>query len=668
MSSPAPLPSTSPARAQRRLGRLVRRLLLEPAGDPLEPLAPAFRRQAPAVERWLEGTLPETLAALEPALAARVASDLATFLARHFPGPGPWERRGLGGADGACEPVRLRWEGEGCLRLDEGPGGLRGLVHLDLAGALAAALERFVREALFEPAALREPAAAAALGDRIAALGELAAPLFQALGALEAVRLTVARGPRGITRARWCFTLERLAPEARARALASPAQRAAWSALLEVARDEEPSPTLPVDSSLFAPGDAAALLEGLGDLEAARDGVLVLGDNGPALRLLARRFAGAVQCAYLDPPFNTASAAWAYPDREERASWLSFMDERLRLCRALLREDGTLYAHIDQHEKERLRLVLDRHLHYVAEVIWRIGWVSGFKTRANKFIRNHDTIYQYGRSPRPLFVKHYLPYPEGYRRRDGKPPTGAGIPLEDTWNCSAADRLDSIQIMSFSREKVGRGDLTQKGEALLARMLRASSRPGDWVLDPFLGSGSGCATAHKLGRRWLGIERGAALEEVAFPRLLRVLFGEPYGISREVGWRGGGAFERLDLEPASSALARALGEGATAPLDPVASLAWLAGLRLRRCFPCGEGALWAGTDAAGAGVLLAAPGCAADADRARVAIAASGATEGAAYVFAGAELALPPVGWTRRCGEAALAALLSASGGEPAPR
>lgn len=69
-----------------------------------------------------------------------------------------------------------------------------------------------------------------------------------------------------------------------------------------------------------------------------------------------------VRCAYLDPPFNTASSAFAYRDRRPRAAWLCFMEERVEQVRALLTPDGTLYAHIDQHEKERLRLLLDRHL------------------------------------------------------------------------------------------------------------------------------------------------------------------------------------------------------------------------------------------------------------------------------------------------------------------
>ena len=70
-----------------------------------------------------------------------------------------------------------------------------------------------------------------------------------------------------------------------------------------------------------------------------------------------------------------------------------------------------------------------------------------------------------------------------------------------------------------------------------------TTEPGDWVLDPFLGSGTTAAVAHKMGRRWIGIERGAQLETMCLPRLGRVVRGEdPAGITRARGWRGGGGF------------------------------------------------------------------------------------------------------------------------------
>ena len=132
------------------------------------------------------------------------------------------------------------------------------------------------------------------------------------------------------------------------------------------------------------------------------------------------------------------------------------------------------------------------------------------------------------------FNKEYIPCAEDYVRRDGSKPTGRGIPIEDTWNCSEADRLDSIMIKSFSREKVGYS--TQKPLALLERLIKASSNLGDLVLDPFCGSGTTVATAHNLGRRWLGIDISAAAIDLTDERRLQPMGirAETFGIPRDL--------------------------------------------------------------------------------------------------------------------------------------
>jgi hypothetical protein len=181
--------------------------------------------------------------------------------------------------------------------------------------------------------------------------------------------------------------------------------------------------------------------------------------------------------------------------------------------------------------------------------------------------------------------------------------------------------------------------MTQKNENLLERMIEASSRSGDWVLDPFSGTGAGCATAHKMGRRWVGIEHSQLLDEVTLPRLKRVLFGDRYGISKAYGWTGGGAFEVLHLESYGDTLAnlkrpgreasghlsyrfekgrlrlraevlaepfacRTRGTQGWRPVDALASMSALMGLTPSRRIRVAGGLLEAGLDPMGTPVLL----------------------------------------------------------------
>ena len=90
---------------------------------------------------------------------------------------------------------------------------------------------------------------------------------------------------------------------------------------------------------------------------------------------------------------------------------------------------------------------------------------------------------------------------------------------------------------------------TPKPEALVQRVLEIATNPGDLVLDPFLGSGTTAAVAHKMGRRWIGIEMGEHAVTHCAPRLRKVIEGEQGGISQSVGWKGGGGFRFYRLGP-----------------------------------------------------------------------------------------------------------------------
>jgi adenine specific DNA methylase Mod len=261
------------------------------------------------------------------------------------------------------------------------------------------------------------------------------------------------------------------------------------------------------------------------DLEAQNR--LVYGDNLLVMQaLLASGYRGKIDLIYIDPPFDskadyktkiklpnsqitqkpTVIEQFAYADtwKDGTVSYLKMIYPRLVLMKELLSERGSIYVHIDWHVGHYVKILLDDIFgkeNFQREIIWRIGWISGYKSAMKNWIRNHEVILYYTKSKDFIFNKEYIPYPDDYVRRDGKRPEGQGYPIEDTWNCNPLDELNSIQIMSFSGEKVGYP--TQKPEKLLERIIKASSNPDSIVADFFVGSGTTTAVAEKLGRKWI---------------------------------------------------------------------------------------------------------------------------------------------------------------------
>ena len=89
----------------------------------------------------------------------------------------------------------------------------------------------------------------------------------------------------------------------------------------------------------------------------------------------------------------------------------------------------------------------------------------------------------------------------------------------------------------------------KKSERLIARIFNMATEPGDIVLDSFLGSGTTAAVAHKMGRKWIGIELGDHCYTHCKPRLDKVIGGEQGGISKDVNWQGGGGYKFYELAP-----------------------------------------------------------------------------------------------------------------------
>jgi DNA modification methylase len=288
---------------------------------------------------------------------------------------------------------------------------------------------------------------------------------------------------------------------------------------------------------------------------------LIWGDNKYIMASLLPEFAGKINLIYIDPPFATGAdfsipikfedIEWtkeasvieekAYRDTWGRGldSYLQMMYDRLVLMRELLTDNGSIYVHIDAHVGHYIKAVMDEIFGkdcFQREIIWRIGWISGYKAAAKNWIRNHDTILYYVKNPDNfIFNKEYVPYPPGYTRRGGEQTIGKGYAIEDVWNANpfeyelkGDDSLDSIQIKSFSTEKTGFP--TQKNESVIRRIIKASSNEGDLIADFFCGSGTTGAVAEKLGRRWIMADLSKFAIHTTRKRLLDIPGCKPFEV------------------------------------------------------------------------------------------------------------------------------------------
>jgi adenine-specific DNA-methyltransferase len=113
--------------------------------------------------------------------------------------------------------------------------------------------------------------------------------------------------------------------------------------------------------------------------------------------------------------------------------------------------------------------------------------------------------------------------------------------LTNIWTDIAWEGIASEGGVVFKKSK--------KPERLIRRVIELTTNPGDLVLDSFLGSGTTAAVAHKMGRRWIGVELGEHAQTHCYPRLKAVVNGEQSGISKAINWQGGGGFKFYTLAP-----------------------------------------------------------------------------------------------------------------------
>ena len=304
---------------------------------------------------------------------------------------------------------------------------------------------------------------------------------------------------------------------------------------------------------------------------------LLAGDASTGLPSLR----GKVDLIYIDPPFDskadyrtkinlpgtdilqnpTVLEQFAYADTWEDGtiSYLRMLYPRLLMMKEMLNNEGAIYIHIDWHIGSYVKVIMDDIFgkeNFRNEIMWKRGTVKGAKAVGNQYARNHDTILFYSKGANCEYNTLYIPYSEEYIRQrytkddhDGRGPytdqaigtrskesleemekdnrifitsqgkkrvkyylsEAKGIALDDVWT-------NIPEVNSMGSENVGYA--TQKPEALLERIIKASSNEGDLVCDFFGGSGTTAAVAERLGRRWITCDIGKPASLVMRKRLI----------------------------------------------------------------------------------------------------------------------------------------------------
>ena len=264
----------------------------------------------------------------------------------------------------------------------------------------------------------------------------------------------------------------------------------------------------------------------------------VIGDDN--LAVLAGLPDESFQMIYVDPPFNTGrrqvrqpleivrsqdgdrigfqgktyatikKAATSYDD--SFSNYWEFLEPRLEHAWRVLRDDGTLYLHLDFREVHYAKVLLDAMFGrdcFLNEIIWAYDY--GGRAR-NRWPAKHDTILVYVKDPKKYYFDNAEVDREPYMAPGLVTPEKAArgkLPTDVWWHTI---------VSPTGKEKTGYP--TQKPVGIVRRMVQASSRKDDWVLDFFAGSGTLGAAALETGRRFLLIDQSPAALEVMEKRLL----------------------------------------------------------------------------------------------------------------------------------------------------
>jgi len=266
------------------------------------------------------------------------------------------------------------------------------------------------------------------------------------------------------------------------------------------------------------------------DLPANR---LIWGDNLHVMRQLPSE---SIDLIYIDPPFFSGRQYnIIFGDQNEVRSftdiweggmpgYLIWLNARLYEMKRLLKKTGSIYVHCDWHASHYIKVEMDKifgYENFLNEVVW---CYRGGGVPRKGFARKHDVIFIYAKISQKAvkWNPQYVPYSEAstklVEKRGGvsidnrERPLERGAHMPDWW-------ADINSLQTWSPERIGYP--TQKPEALIERIIKASTQEGDVVADFFCGGGTTPAVAQRLGRRWIACDQSRVAVAVTADRLIR---------------------------------------------------------------------------------------------------------------------------------------------------
>ena len=360
---------------------------------------------------------------------------------------------------------------------------------------------------------------------------------------------------------------------------------------------DENATTAPIDTKFFKDLELEIISQ-FGCLDDALDGRLIKSENYQALKTISPKFKSRVQCIYIDPPFNLGvNARYDYEVNYKDASWATLLENRITLAREMVREQGGMFVRCDYNGNWIVKKIMDSifdHRNFRNEIDIKRNQ-SLPKTGDVNLVEETENLMVYSKGLDFIFREQLVtrkdPYwgPLGTRPSDKKENPSRTVekhkfypPPYRRWSYSQKNldemyenerlKVEDGKIMVYiDKRRIGTnwtdiigystspewGLATENSEKLLERVIRMSSKPDDLVMDFFLGSGTTVAVAHKMGRKWIGVEVGEHFDTVVLPRMKKVLAYDKTGISKKTPeYKGGGFFKYYELEQYGETLAK----------------------------------------------------------------------------------------------------------------